>query len=84
MPKRTIQYLTEKNKVSQHDEHIDEILQWMDDYTQLIAGQDPLPSKAISIRVEGRLLALFKQKCQLNGVAYQSKIKELMSDWLQK
>jgi len=40
------------------------------------------PSKLISLKVQESLLNSFKQKAKLEGVAYQTKIKELMKDWV--
>lgn len=39
-------------------------------------------TKAISIRIPENLLSAFKTKAKLNGKPYQTKIKELMRDWL--
>lgn len=38
--------------------------------------------KLISIRVPPELLGSFRTKCKLEGKKYQTKIKELMRDWL--
>ncbi len=41
-------------------------------------------SKLISVKVPVELLEAFKFKAQLEGKPYQSLIKELMWEWLQK
>jgi predicted DNA binding CopG/RHH family protein len=38
----------------------------------------------ISIKIKESLLAAFRQKCELEGVKYQTQIKTLMSLWLEK
>ncbi|MDH4468443.1 MAG: hypothetical protein QE271_10315 [Bacteriovoracaceae bacterium] len=40
------------------------------------------PSKLISIKVPVNLLAAFKAKSQLENTPYQTKMKELMQEWL--
>ena len=39
-------------------------------------------SKLISMKVPESLLAAFRQKCELEGMKYQTQIKQLMRDWL--
>lgn len=41
-------------------------------------------SKLISIRVPENLLRAFKGKCNIQSEKYQSKIKELMVEWINK
>jgi len=40
------------------------------------------PSKLISIKMPPPLLRAFKQKCSIEGLRYQTQIKELMRTWL--
>ena len=39
-------------------------------------------SKLISMKVPENMLKTFRFKCDQEGVKYQTKIKELMNDWL--
>ena len=39
-------------------------------------------SKLISMKVPQSLLDSFRQKCELEGVRYQTQIKKLMEQWL--
>jgi uncharacterized protein (DUF4415 family) len=39
-------------------------------------------SKLISLKIPEDLLDVFKQQCELNGVKYQTQIKQLMRDYL--
>ena len=41
------------------------------------------PSRLISMKVPEPLLAGFKLRCKLEGSRYQTKIKELMREWLE-
>ncbi len=49
---------------------------------RLMHSQVKSPSKLISLKVPEPLLEAFKQKAQLQGVAYQTQIKKLMQAWL--
>ncbi|NUM89617.1 MAG: hypothetical protein HUU37_10465 [Bdellovibrionales bacterium] len=54
-----------------------EIVRFLEGFRQL-QGATAGKSKLISMKVPDALLATFKQHCELNGVRYQTKIKELM------
>jgi len=58
-----------------------EIVKFLDDFRK-IHGQQQTPSKLISLKVPGNLLAAFKTKSALNCVKYQTQIKILMQDWV--
>ncbi len=58
----------------------DEIVRFLDEFRQL---QTPdRPSRLISMRVPEPLLSCFKEKCRLEGTRYQTRVKQLMTDWL--
>jgi predicted DNA binding CopG/RHH family protein len=59
-----------------------QILTFLENYRLMQAGEDK--TKQISIKISGSLLAAFRQKCELEGVKYQTQIKLLMSRWLEK
>ena len=42
----------------------------------------PYRSKLISIKIPENLLSTFRTKCELEGIKYQTKINELMMDWI--
>jgi hypothetical protein len=48
------------------------------------AGVSPSRSKLISLKVPEDLLALFRARCELEGVKYQGQIKALMASWLEE
>ncbi len=49
---------------------------------RLMHSQVKSPSKLISLKVQENLLGVFKQKAKLEGLAYQTQIKKLMSEWV--
>ncbi|MCB0341616.1 MAG: hypothetical protein KDD59_05165 [Bdellovibrionales bacterium] len=44
----------------------------------------PSKSKLISLKVDERLLEVFRKKAELHNVKYQTMIKKLMQDWVDK
>jgi predicted DNA binding CopG/RHH family protein len=79
--KKTIQYFTKDYLERCRELTPDQILEFLEDYQQLI-GQVPEKCRLISLKVEPSLLNTFKQKAALEGVPYQTKIKQLMKEWL--
>jgi len=63
------------------DLSIEERLDFIENF-RLMQAQIHSPSKLISMKVPINLLQAFKQKAQLENVAYQSKIKQLMKNWI--
>jgi len=61
----------------------DQILEFLDDFQKLMSGA-PEKCQLISLKIEPSLLKAFKFKSKLSGVAYQTQIKKLMKDWLEK
>lgn len=59
----------------------DEAARFLEEFRQLHAPNRP--SRLISMRVPETLLASFKAKCKLEGSRYQTRIKELMAEWLE-
>ncbi len=61
----------------------DEILRFLEDFKTLHQRSlKPARSRLISIKIPQNLLDGFKRRCQLEGVRYQTQIKELMRDYL--
>jgi len=58
-------------------------LEFLENFKKLSLGVSD-KSKLISIKVPESLLAAFKMKAKSEGVLYQSKIKQLMAQWLSK
>ena len=58
----------------------EQILTFLEHYRQMQGVEGK--SKLISMKVPESLLAAFRQKCELDGLKYQTQIKQLMRDWL--
>ena len=46
------------------------------------ASKQTNSSTPISLKVQDELLKAFRLKCEIEGIRYQTKIKQLMSAWL--
>ncbi|HEC30011.1 MAG TPA: hypothetical protein ENI65_10545 [Gammaproteobacteria bacterium] len=57
-----------------------QVLTYLENYRLMLAPADK--SKLISIKVPQSLLMVFRQQCDLKGVKYQTRIKQLMHDWV--
>ena len=71
----TAEYLEQSRRVPAR-----EVLQFLENFRLLHAPRSP--SRLISMKVPEPLLAAFRLRCRVEGVRYQTKIKELMQDWL--
>jgi predicted DNA binding CopG/RHH family protein len=63
----------------------EDIVEFLEGFREIQAHrQDPLSSKSklISIKMPEDLLVVFRQKSKLEGVPYQTQIKNLMRDWI--
>ena len=60
-----------------------DIVRFLEDFRKL-HGAANAPSRAISIRVPEPLLEAFRARARLLGVPYQTQIKRLMRDWLER
>ncbi len=62
-----------------------QILEFLEEFRlmQAINMNKPVRSKMISIKIAEDLLRLFRAKCDIEGVKYQTQIKTLMSQWLE-
>jgi len=58
----------------------EQILEFLESFRRM--QEKPVQSKLISIKVPEHMLNTFKQRCNLEGLKYQTKIKSLMQDWL--
>lgn len=62
----------------------DEVVDFLENFRLLQDPQARLPLKLISMKVDVPLLSAFKFKAAQEGVPYQTKIKQLMREWLAK
>jgi len=56
------------------------VLEFLESFRRM--QEKPLKSKLISLKVPEPMLNAFKQRSQLEGVKYQTQIKQLMTNWL--
>lgn len=81
--KKTVQYFTKEYLEQCAKLSPEQILEFLEDYKMLVANV-PQKCKPISLKIEPALLNTFKQKASLHGVAYQTKIKQLMKEWIEE
>lgn len=79
--KKTVQYFTKEYLARCKDFTPDQILEFLENYRHLVA-KVPEKCQLISLKIEPSLLNAFKQKAFLEGSHYQTKVKQLMRDWL--
>jgi predicted DNA binding CopG/RHH family protein len=69
------EYLESIRKISP-----DQVVRFLDEFRQIHAPNRP--SRLISMRIPVPLLVAFKNRCELEGTRYQTRIKQLMAEWL--
>jgi len=57
-----------------------QILEYLESFRLLNGPEDK--TKLISIKIPESMLKVFRTKCELNGVKYQTQIKNLMKEWI--
>ncbi|MCB0358266.1 MAG: hypothetical protein KDD44_01470 [Bdellovibrionales bacterium] len=76
---KAVQYFTDEYLEHCQQMSKTEILQFLDDFRKL--NFDPGPLKQVNIRIPERTLSAFKAKAQREGVLYQRKLRELLTEW---
>ena len=79
--KKVVQYFSKEYLKRCADFTPDQIIEFLENYRNLI-GNAQEKCKLISLKIEPSLLNAFKQKAKLENIPYQTKIKELMRDWI--
>lgn len=79
--KKTVQYFTKEYLLQCKTLTPDQILEFLDNYQKFVT-KAPGKCLLISLKIEPSLLNAFKDKANLEGTAYQTKIKQLMRQWL--
>ena len=82
MSERPVQHFSDEALASGSKMTPEQVLRFLEDFRRLHAAPTKGASRLISMRVPEDLLAAFKAKAELEGVAYQTQIKRLMSAWL--
>lgn len=81
MKNKPVQYFTKEYLERSKNLTKEQILQFLEDFQNSMSDRVE-KCQLISMKIEPSLLAAFKQKAQLEGIPYQTKIKQLMKDWL--
>lgn len=79
--KKPIQYFTKEYLDRCAGVKPEQIIEFLENYRMLVANV-PEKCKPISLKIEPSLLNAFKQKAALEGIHYQTKIKQLMREWV--
>jgi predicted DNA binding CopG/RHH family protein len=77
---KPVQYFTDEYLAQCRTATPKQVLTFLESYRLMQAPNDK--SKLISIKVPESLLTAFRAQCDLNGLKYQTQIKQLMLDWL--
>lgn len=79
--KKTIQFFSKEYLARCRQFTPEQIIEFLENYRNLVA-KVPEKCQLISLKIEPSLLSAFKQKASLEGSHYQTKIKQLMRDWI--
>lgn len=79
--KKTVQYFTKEYLKRCANLTPDQIIEFLENYRMLVA-KVPEKCQLISMKIEPSLLKAFKQKANLEGIHYQTKMKQLMREWI--
>ncbi len=79
---RPIQTFTDEYLEGCRNLSTEQILRFLDNYRRLHAP-DLENDRQINLSVSEELLATFKFKAEASGTRYQTKIKELMQEWVE-
>jgi predicted DNA binding CopG/RHH family protein len=78
---KTIQYFTKEYLKRCKGMTPDQTIEFLENYRSLFSTI-PEKSQLISLKIEPTLLKAFKRKAELEGIPYQTQIKQLMKGWL--
>ncbi len=80
MNERPVQYFSKEYLKNSQKLTPMQIIKLLDDF-RILHGKSTKKSKLISIKIPQNLLSIFRKKSELEGIPYQTKIKELMKEW---
>ena len=78
---KTIQYFTKDYLERCKGMTPDQTIEFLENYRGLFSAT-PGKSQLISLKIEPSLLKAFKRRAELEGIPYQTQIKQLMKEWL--
>lgn len=82
----TIQYFSDEYLAESAKATPAQVLQYLEQFRLMQASTvtSSSASKLISLKVPEDLLGLFRARCDLEGIKYQTQIKSLMKAWLER
>ena len=79
---RPVQLASKTQLLEQSLEDVTPIVQFLEDFRNMLDPRARHKSKLISIKIPEPMLAAFKYKASQAKIPYQTMIKTLMSEWL--
>jgi predicted DNA binding CopG/RHH family protein len=65
-------------------EDVTEVMNFIENYKRMLDPRSKRPSKLISIKIPAPLLEAFRYKAEREKTPYQTKIKQLMMEYLER
>jgi predicted DNA binding CopG/RHH family protein len=80
---KVVQYFSDEYLEQCRQMSPQEIVNFLEDFRSLHLDRSrSTKSKLISMKIPEDFLKSFRLKCELQGIAYQTKIKSLMMEWM--
>lgn len=79
---KTIQFFSDEYLAHCRQLSAEQTIRYLDNFRRINTPLAKPKAKLISIKIELDLLEAFKTRARLDGVPYQSRIKQIMRDWL--
>lgn len=79
---KTIQYFNKEYLERCRGVTSDQVIEFLENYRKLFSAV-PEKNQLISLKIKPSLLQAFKRRAELEGIPYQTQIKQLMQDWLE-
>lgn len=80
---KTIQFFSDEYLTQCRQLSVEQVVRYLDNFRQINKPVAKPKTKLISMKIELDLLEAFKTRARLDGVPYQSRIKQIMRDWLE-
>lgn len=80
--KKAIQKSGSQNALHPDLDDVTAIVTFLENFQKMVDPRAQAPSKLISMKVSIPLLEAFRFKCEQEKIPYQTKIKQLMEQWL--
>ena len=81
---KTVQYFSDDYLRQCSEMSPDQIVTFLDQFRLIHAKTGKSKSRLISLKVDETLLSAFRTQSELLAVPYQTQIKRLMRDWLER